>query len=93
MAGADELTPLNQERGNTAIYQTTDNEHSTTNGNAADEENIPLPEAIASIQLPTSIWTVVTVLSVGMPVNALTKVHVLTLNQASLSPMQTARLS
>ena len=66
MARADESTPLNQERENTAFYQTTDNVHSTAHGNAADEENIPVPEVIASIQLPTSIWTVVTVLSVGM---------------------------
>ena len=69
MAMADESTPLNQERENTAFYHTTDNIHSTTHGNATDEEN-PVPEVIASIQLPTSIWTVVTVLSVGMPPHA-----------------------
>lgn len=70
MARADESTPLNQERENTVFYQTTDNAHPTTHGNAADEENIPVPEEIASIQLPTSIWTVVTVLSVGMLPNS-----------------------
>ena len=66
MARADESTPLNQERDNTAFYQTTDNAHSTAHGNAEDEENILVPGVTASIQLPTSIWTVVTVLSVGM---------------------------
>ena len=79
MAGADESTPLNQERENTVFYQTTDNAHSTTRGNTEDEENVPVPDGIASTRLPTGIWTVVTVLSVGTLPDTLGKVPSLTL--------------